>query len=350
VLKSKINNKKGLTLFELLTTLVITIVLISTISFTYKKINEKSKEELSIIEAQAVANLALKQAGFKNRKSLLTADFVDSDLDYIAPELQLAENRMSFDPNKGQYWLFTSSYKIDLLIYTDGSVEISKKIENINNENKESAVYNNPPSVSNLNAYCIPQQLNLCTEQDGLQAVYLNWQSINQSSYSITTIPLTSRGNISSTSNIDNEAYLGMASEGVEYTIIIKVFSNNNLSGPSSTSTIRYTPKKTKTLLFDRNLSAYITDLGIFKDTINNTTLQKTTQKTNLRFLSENWKKISIEYNNSIFDLGLDDEKNMSRYLYKINENQVDININSSIEYILKIEYNNSNVYTYIFN
>lgn len=340
--------KKALSINELIIGIMITTLLASISIVTYNKITEKSNEELSVIEALALAKIALKNAALDGRDIIKTEDFQENDLDYFVSELQLATDRMYYKEEKGIFWLFNSTYDLKVNIYEDGTVELNKniEIEEFKLSNQEGVT----PNVSNLNIYCIPDELMLCTNSESKQAVYLSWSADNQSSYKITTIPTTSRGMVSSTSNTTREAYLGMADLDTEYKVSITIYSTNDYTGPSANLVLLYQPKAINIIKFNELFETTLYKNGIFKDLQNKLTIQRTLLKTNLKFEEENWKKITLEHNNNSFNLALSDESNKSRYLYKVNPNQIDINLPTSNNIKLTIEFNDNIAYKYLFS
>lgn len=340
--------RKALSINELIIGIVITSILATISITTYNKITEKSSEELSLIEASALAKIAIKNATLENRDKIKSEDFQENDLDYFHNETQLAVDRMYYQEGRGIYWLFNSTYDILVNIYEDGSVQLNLKRDS--EKVKLSSQEGITPNVSNLNIYCIPDELMLCTNRESEQALYLSWSSDNQSSYKITTTPMTTRGMVSSTSNTTREAYLGMANLETEYKVSITVYSTNDHTGPSANLVLLYKPKAINYIKFNDLSETSISQNGIFKDLKNKLTIQRTILKTNLKFEEENWKKITIEHNNNSFNLALSDESNKSRYLYRVNPNQIDINLPSTNEIKLIIEYNDNIAYKYLFS
>ena len=346
-LKNKIN--KGFTLNEMLLIFIVIATLISIASFTYNKVTSKSKEEITLLEAKALSKVVLSEANYKNRNYIITTDFEQRDLDLYLPEIQSALDREGHDLEKGSYWEYKSNLGITAIIYQDGTAilkaldapELSTEVVNPNTSK---------PSVSTLNLYCITEKLNTCTETGGKKAVYLSWVSDNQSSFEVTTSPLMSRAEVSSTSNNDREIYLGMADIGTTYLIKIKVYSNNTLKGAFSSSVLSYTPTATSKLIFQNN-QATLNSIGNYLDEENNASIQRSEQKTDIRFEATNWSKITINYNLLNYDLESTSTLAQNRYLYKNNEKLVSINIPKKNKYILTIKYTNNEIpYTYNIN
>ena len=342
----KYKPNRGFTLNEIVVIFIVIATLLSIASFTYNKITSKSKEEITLLEAKALSKVVLAEANYKNRNYIITTDFEQRDLDLYLAEIQSASDREGHDLEKGSYWEYKSNLDITAIIYQDGTVilkaldapELNKEIIN-NNDNK--------PSVSTLNLYCITDKLNTCTEAGGKKAVYLSWVSDNQSSFEVTTSPLMSRSGVNSTSNNDREIYLGMADIGVTYLIKIKVYSNNTLTGAFSSSVLSYTPTATSKIIFQNN-QATINSIGNFIDEENNTSIQRSEQKTDIRFDTTNWSKITINYNLLDYDLESTSTLTQNRYIYKNNEKQISINIPKKNKYKLTIQYDDNQVpYTY---
>jgi competence protein ComGC len=346
-LKNRIN--KGFTLNEMLVIFIVVTLLISIASFTYNKVTSKSKEEITLLEAKALSKVVLAEANYKNRNYIITTDFEQRDLDLYIADLQTASDREGLDQEKGSYWEYRSNLDITALIYQDGTV-ILKAVDAPALNTELLNPNTNKPSVSTLNLYCITEKLNTCTESGGKKAVYLSWVSDNQSSFEITTSPLMSRAEVSSTSNNDREIYLGMAEIGITYLIKIKVYSNNTLTGAFSSSVLSYTPTATSKIIFQNN-QATVNSIGNFIDEENKTSIQRSEQKTDIRFDTTNWSKITINYNLLDYDLESDSTLAQNRYLYKNNERQVSINIPKKNKYTLTIKYNNNEIpYTYNIN
>ena len=346
-LKNKI--KKGFTINEMLLIFIVIATLISIASFTYNKITSKSKEEITLLEAKALSKVVLAEANYKNRNYIITTDFEQRDLDLFLPENQSAPDREGHDLEKGSYWEYKSNLDITAIIYQDGSV-ILKPLDAPALNTELTNPSTNKPSVSTLNLYCITEKLNSCTESGGKKAVYLSWVSGNQSSFEVTTSPLMSRAEVSSTSNNDREIYLGMADIGTTYLIKIKVYSNNTLTGAFSSSVLSYTPTATSKIIFQNN-QATLNSIGNYLDEDNNASIQRSEQKTDIRFETTNWSKITINYNLLDYDLESTSTLAQNRYLYKNNEKLVSVNIPKNNKYILTIKYaNNETPYIYNIN
>ena len=336
-LKVKNYRKKGFTLKEVVIIFVIMAILSSITTFTYNKVNSKSKEEITLLEAKALAKVVLSEANYKDRNYIITTDFQERDLDLFIAEIQISSEREGSDPEKGSFWEYRSSLDITALIYQDGSV----KLKDINSPELVSTldvISTNKPTVSSLNIYCITEKLNSCTESGGKKAVYLSWVSNNQSSLEVITTPKMSRGEVTSLSNNDREIYLGMAEIGTTYLIKIKVYSNNTLNGAFSSSVLSYTPTATTILNFENN-STNLNIIGNYKDQENSVQIQRSEQKTDIRFDTTNWSKITINYNLLDYHLESSSTIAQNRYLYKKDEKQISINIPKLNKYKLTIEY-----------
>jgi type II secretory pathway pseudopilin PulG len=335
-LKAK-NNNKGFTLKEIMVIFVILATLASISVFSYTKVTSKSKEEITLLEAKALAKVVLSEAGYKNRNYIITNDFEDRDLDLFLSELQRSSEREGSDPEKGSFWEYRSSLDITALIFQDGSVKL-KDINSPELISTKDVTNTNKPSVSSLNLYCITDKLNSCTESGGKKAVYLSWVSSNQSSLEVTTSPQMSRSEVTSLSNNDREIYLGMAEIGTTYLVKIKVYSNNTLTGAFSSAILSYTPTATSKLNFENN-TTIINNLGNYEDGENNAHIQRSEQKTDIRFETTNWSKITINYNLQDYNLESSSTLLQNRYLYKNNDKKISINIPKQNKYTLTIEY-----------
>lgn len=337
-LNLKNNFKKGFTLKEVAILFIILATLTSIATFTYSKVTSKSKEEVTLLEARALSKVVLSEANYKNRNYIITNDFQERDLDLFLPELQKSPTREGLDPEKGSFWEYRSSLDVTALIYQDGSVKL-KDINAPELTSNQTTSNSNTPTVSSLNLYCITEKLNSCTESANQKAVYLSWVSNNQSSLEVTTSPKMSRGEVSSLSNNDREIYLGMAEIGVTYLVKIKVYSNNTLTGAFSSSVLSYTPTATSKIIFQNN-QATISSIGNYIDNENNAYIQRSEQRTEIRFDTTNWSKVTINYNLLDYDLDSSSVLAQNRYLYKNNEKLISINIPKQNKYKLTIQYN----------
>ena len=138
---------------------VVLATLASISLFSYTKVTSKSKEEITLLEAKALAKVVLSEAGYKNRNYIIANDFEDRDLDLFLSELQRSSEREGSDPEKGSFWEYRSSLDITALIFQDGSV----KLKDINSPEliaTKDITNTNKPSVSSLNLYCITDKLN----------------------------------------------------------------------------------------------------------------------------------------------------------------------------------------------
>ena len=129
-----------------------------------------------------------------------------------------------------------------------------------------------------------------------------------------------------------------MAEIGTTYLVKIKVYSNNTLNGAFSSAILSYTPTATSKLNFENN-TTIINNLGNYVDGENNAHIQRSEQKTDIRFETTNWSKITINYNLQDYNLESSSTLLQNRYLYKNNDKKISINIPKQNKYTLTIEY-----------
>lgn len=216
-------------MLELVVVMVIASLLAGIALSHLGEVRDGSRAKTAMQEAQALVREARAEALLDDRVVLVAGDFGINDLDRSTQDLQSALSVEAIDEVKGRFWLYTSTQGIDVRIYSDGSLELASSTTPVS-------------TAGTLTVTCIGSGITTCTSSTNEEAMYLIWETNNQGSASITVTPATQRGGyFTTTGDNDREAYLGMGSRGVTYTITLQVYETNDFTGSPRNSSTTYT-------------------------------------------------------------------------------------------------------------
>lgn len=336
--------QKGFTLLELIVVIVVAGLLGSIAIVSFDQVKNREKIEITKIEAIAHGKEALALAAFADRSFITDIDFRDVDLNKFLENSQLAASVADVDTVKGNYWLYTSIHNLNARIYSNGQVEMDGESSEPSPTPTPTPTPTPSPSLASTalitSVSCISSAVAVCDEDANSKAMYLNWSSTNQGSYKIEFSPtlLVAENNSPVISNniFDTELYLGRAAINTTYTITLSVYPESGQSGVPAIDSITFTPRAT-TIISEGSTSS---GEGTFTDPANNTTIDRSTNETNLSVNSANWQYIEITYNDQVRRIYKSNGVSNDNPLFKISNTKVNIALPSTQAISINVKYN----------